>query len=229
MSTTSLSATFGHKIKTPDEVRKIVGSRPREKKVIMCHGTFDIVHPGHMRHLLYAKSKGDILIASLTADQHIDKGHDRPHVPEELRAFNLAAYEIVDYVIIDRRERPIENIRLIEPDFFAKGYEYVADGMPAKTSEEHEALGAYGGVMIFTPGDIVYSSSHLIDLAPPGIQVEKLLSLMEKEGLEFTQLRQAVAALAGRRVHVVGDTIVDTYTRTTLVGGQTKTPTFSVR
>ena len=229
MNATSLSAKFGHKIKTPDEVRNIVGPRPREKTVIMCHGTFDIVHPGHMRHLLYAKSKADILIASLTADRHIDKGHNRPHVPEELRAFNLAAYEMVDYVIIDQRATPIENIRSIEPDFFAKGYEYVADGMPAKTSEEHGALGAYGGTMIFTPGDIIYSSSHLIDLAPPRIQIEKLLNLMEKEGLGFDRLRQAVTELAGRRVHVVGDTIVDTYTRTTLIGGQTKTPTFSVR
>ena len=44
----------------------MIGPRPREKKVIMCHGMFDIVHPGHMRHLLYAKSKADLLIASLT-------------------------------------------------------------------------------------------------------------------------------------------------------------------
>ena len=45
----------------------------------MCHGVFDVVHPGHLRHLIYAKSKADILIASLTADVHITKGQYRPH------------------------------------------------------------------------------------------------------------------------------------------------------
>ena len=229
MNETSLAAQFSHKIKTAEEVRAIIGAFPRERKVIMCHGVFDVVHPGHMRHMLYAKSKADILVTSLTADPFIEKGHDRPHVPESLRALNLAAYEMVDYVTIDRRPTPIENIRLLEPDYFAKGYEYVADGMPPDTSEEHDALAAYGGEMIFTPGDIVYSSSRIIDLTPPRIQVEKLLSVMDGEGIGFHHLRETITAFAGRRVHVVGDTIIDTYTRTTLIGGQTKTPTLSVR
>src|SRR5437868_9030848 len=79
-----------HKVKTADQIAAAFGARPRDKKVIMCHGTFDIVHPGHVRHLLYAKSKGDLLVASLTADAHIAKANLRPYVPQELRAFNLA-------------------------------------------------------------------------------------------------------------------------------------------
>src|SRR5882724_2564909 len=112
------------KIKGASELAAIIGPPPREKKVIMCHGTFDIVHPGHVRHLLYAKSKGDILVASLTADAHILKANFRPYVPQELRALNLAALEMVDYVVVDDQPTPIRNIGLIQPDFFAKGYEY---------------------------------------------------------------------------------------------------------
>ena len=223
-----LSTDFAHKIKTADELRRIIGPRPRKDKVIMCHGVFDVVHPGHLRHLLYAKTKASTLIASLTSDAHVEKGHHRPHVPQDLRALNLAAYEMVDYVIIDQNAEPIENIKRLEPDFFAKGYEYVENGLPPKTNEEYEVLRAYGGEMIFTPGDIVYSSSSLIDLAPPRIRVEKLLRLLEMEGLSFDRLREAVAELEGRRVHVVGDTIVDSHTQTTLIGGQIKTPTVSV-
>ena len=70
-----------HKVKTAAEIAAAIGDRPREKKVIMCHGTFDIVHPGHVRHLLYAKSKGDLLVASITADAHITKANLRPFVP----------------------------------------------------------------------------------------------------------------------------------------------------
>ena len=120
----SLGSHFKHKIKSAAEIAAIIGAPPRRRKVIMCHGVFDVVHPGHLRHLLYAKSKADILIASLTADHHIAKGRYRPHVPQDLRAINLAAFEIVDYVIIDPEPTPLKNLALIKPDIFAKGYEY---------------------------------------------------------------------------------------------------------
>jgi rfaE bifunctional protein kinase chain/domain len=229
MSGFDLAARFGHKIRTAAEIAAAIGAPPRRRKAIMCHGVFDVVHPGHLRHLLYAKDKADILIASLTADAHIAKGTHRPHVPQDLRAINLAAFEMVDYVLIDPNDKPLENIATIRPDFFAKGYEYVAGGMPPKTAEEAAIVQAYGGEILFTPGDVVYSSSKLIDAAPPALRDEKLLSLLHHEGLGFADLRAALAAMAGRRVHVVGDTIVDSYTQTTMIGGQTKTPTLSVR
>jgi cytidyltransferase-like protein len=224
-----LGSRFRHKIKTADEIAKIVGPRPRRKKVIMCHGVFDVVHPGHLRHLLYAKSKADILVASLTADLHISKGQYRPHVPQELRALNLAAFEIVDYVLIDPEQTPLKNLETIKPDFFAKGYEYNATvGMPKKTQEEAAVLHSYGGEMIFTPGDYVFSSSKLIEMAPPSLRIEKLMTLMEDNNVTFDTLRKALDSLRGHRVHVVGDTIVDSLTQTSMIGGQTKTPTISV-
>ena len=229
MALSSLTEKYRHKIKSVEELRAAIGPRPRARKVIMCHGVFDVVHPGHLRHLIYAKSKADVLVTSITADAHISKGQFRPHVPQDLRALNLAAFECVDYVIIDTEATPLANLARLQPDFFAKGYEYTAGGgMPPKTQEEAEILRAYGGEIIFTPGDIVYSSSRLIELAPPAIKLEKLLTLMDSEGLTFGRLREALDGFAGRRVHVVGDTIVDSYTRTTMIGGQTKTPTMSV-
>jgi rfaE bifunctional protein kinase chain/domain len=218
-----------HKIVTAEELRKIIGAPPRKKTVIMCHGTFDIVHPGHIRHLLYAKSKADLLVASLTCDDHIKKANFRPFVPEDLRAINLAALEIVDYVIIDRDPTPIKNLSFIRPDYFAKGYEYGSEGLPPKTQEESDAVEAYGGEIIFTPGDIVYSSSHIIEKSPPNLATEKLIMLFEAEGLSIDDLHNAVDGFKDTKVHVVGDTIIDSYTHTTLIGGMSKTPTMSVR
>jgi len=220
---------FSHKIKTPEQLREAIGPRPRKKKVIMCHGTFDVVHPGHVRHLLYAKTKADILVASLTADEHIKKGNMRPYVPEDLRAINLAALEMVDYVVIDRDATPLRNLGIIQPDYFAKGYEYTAGQVHPKTQEEINVLESYGGQVIFTPGDIVYSSSALIELAPPSIAVEKLMVLMQGENVTFKDLREALDKMQGVHAHVVGDTIVDSYTYTSMIGGMTKTPTISVR
>jgi rfaE bifunctional protein kinase chain/domain len=222
-------STFKRKIKTREELRAILGPRPRAQRVIMCHGAFDLVHPGHIRHLIYAKSKADILVTSLTTDQHISKATFRPFVPETLRAMNLAALEIVDYVVIDENPTPIENIKFIQPDFFAKGYEYNKDGVNPKTREEMDALDSYGGEVLFTPGDIVYSSSRIIDSEPPDLAIDKLHALMEAEGLTFDGLRATLEKFQGIKVHVVGDTIVDSYTYGTLIGGNTKTPTFSLK
>jgi len=221
--------TFRRKIKTREQLREAIGPRPRVNKVIMCHGTFDLVHPGHIRHLMYAKDHADVLVASLTSDSHINKANFRPFVPQDLRAMNLAALECVDYVIVDDNETPIENLKFIEPDFFAKGYEYSEQGIHPKTREEMAVIESYGGELLFTPGDLVLSSSAIIETTPPNLATEKLLALLHSEGLNFGDLQNALAKLKGVKVHVVGDTIVDSYIYCSLVGGTAKTPTFSVK
>ena len=222
---------YEHKIKSVDALQSIIGDfANREKKVVMCHGTFDIVHPGHIRHLLYAKTKGDILLASLTSDTHISKANMRPYVPETLRALNLAAFEMVDYVIVDNNPKPLDSIRKLKPNVFCKGYEYFKDNkLPPHTLEEKHIVESYGGNMIFTPGDIVYSSSHLIETNRPNLAIDKLMLLMEAENLTINDLQSTLAKFSGLKVHVVGDTIVDSLTKCTMIGGMTKTPTMSVR
>src|ERR1700757_3499755 len=105
----AVGGSYRRKIKTVDELFDAIGDRPRAKKVIMCHVVFDLVRPGHIRHLLYAKEKADILVASLTADAYITKAQYRPFVPQELRALNLAALEMVDFVLIAPNPTPITH------------------------------------------------------------------------------------------------------------------------
>jgi rfaE bifunctional protein kinase chain/domain len=219
---------YSKKIVNPSKLAKIIGKRPRKKKVVLCHGNFDVVHPGHIRHLLYGKSKGDLLVVSVTADKFIRKGIYRPFVPEDLRALNLAAFHMVDYVVIDNNEKPLKNLNLLKPDFFAKGFEYKSSGLPKATKEEAKIVEGYGGEMIFTPGDIVYSSTALLNLSEPNIENYKLIDLMSKNKITFNDLRKSLEKIKKIRVHVVGDTIIDTYTKTNLIGGHVKTPTPSV-
>jgi len=221
---------FKDKIKTADQLQVILGKPPRTKKVVMCHGVFDVVHPGHIRHFLFAKSKAPTLVVSLTSDAHINKGTYRPHIPEELRAINLAALEIVDFVIIDHNETPLDNLKFIRPDLFAKGYEYSSDNTAnLKTQQEVSVVESYGGEFIFTPGDFVFSSSRFIRDTPPNIRTEKLLLLMKQANLNFAKIKDSLNSFSDKHIHVVGDTIIDSYTRCSMIGGQTKTPTISVR
>lgn len=222
--------SYRRKIKTREELKTIIGSRPRTRSVIMCHGTFDLVHPGHIRHLLYANDKADILVVSLTCDAYISKGEFRPFVPQELRAMNLAVLEVVDFVIIDDQPPPLENVKYLQPDYFAKGYEYIDGGLNPKTREELDTLNSYGGELILTPGDVVYSSSAIIDNAPPDLSIEKLSLLMDSEDVSFSDLKETVDAFGKATVHILGDTIVDSYIYCSMIGSAaTKTPTVSLK
>ena len=194
----------------------------------MCHGVFDVVHPGHVRHLTYAKSQADIMIVSCTGDKFIDKGIYRPHIPQKMRALNLAAFEMVDFVLIDENKKPLNLLKKLKPDYFAKGFEYTSKGLPAATQEEKSELDKFGGKLIFTPGDVVYSSTKFINSSPPNLDLDKLDLTMKTNKISFEDLLKTIQKIKGTSVHVVGDTIVDTYTKTNFIGGQTKTPTFSV-
>ena len=111
---------YKHKIKSLDEIFLLLRPSDDREKIILCHGVFDVVHPGHIRHLAYAKTLANYLVVSITADCFIEKGHYRPHIPERLRALNLAAFEMVDYVIISDHKTPLNLLTNLKPNQFCQ-------------------------------------------------------------------------------------------------------------
>ena len=221
---------FIKKILSFKEICKITKSFKNKKSIAMCHGTFDLVHPGHIRHLIYAKKKADILIASLTADKYVIKKKEGTFIPEDLRAKNLAALEFVDYVFIDYNFTPIKSIAKIKPDFYIKGYEYSEQlNSNSKTLEEKKVVEKFKGKIIFSPGDIVYSSTKLQKNNKPDLRVEKITSLLESENSSIEKILDLLKKKNTLNVHVIGDLIIDKYNFCDLIGQSTKTPTFSVR
>jgi cytidyltransferase-like protein len=213
-----------------DLEKLIIQKKKNRKKIVMCHGTFDLVHPGHIRHLDFAKSKGDILIVSVTGDRFVTKKITGTYVPEDLRVRNLAALELVDYTFIDQNYQPIESIKLIKPDFFVKGYEYnLKNKNNEKTSIEKKAVESVGGKIIFSPGDIVYSSTNFQKESKPDIKIDKLKLLFEKEKITKKKILDILEKKFFKKIHVIGDVIIDKYNYCNLIGQSTKTPTFSIR
>src|SRR5579862_3688030 len=78
--------------------RRCAALRSNGQKIVLCHGVFDLLHVGHIRHLRAAKAFGDILVVTITDDAYVNKGPDRPAFPSELRAEFLASLEFVDHV-----------------------------------------------------------------------------------------------------------------------------------
>ena len=138
--------------------------RQQGKRIILCHGTFDLLHIGHIRHLQNARKEGDVLITTVTGDSYVNKGPGRPVFPEQLRSENLAALACVDFVAINQALTAINIISLVKPHAYIKGQEYKndKDDLTGNIALERDAVEQHGGELIFTE-DITFSSSNLLN------------------------------------------------------------------
>ncbi len=182
------------------------------RSLVVCHGCFDIVHPGHIRHLRQARTMGDVLLVSLTGDAHINKGAGRPLIPQEHRAENLAALDIVDLVYVDPNPTALSMLEAVEPDVYIKGREYENNADP-RFRAERETVEKAGGRVVFSSGDVVFSSSALIDAIGQSMDPfhSRLMMLLEDPKLSAGELDGVISGFRGKRVIVVGETIRDTY------------------
>jgi len=157
-----MSPSYQRKILCLARLLEVVAdARRRGKVVVQCHGCFDIVHPGHVRYLEFARRQGDLLIVTLTADAAISKSTASPYIPEELRAENVAALELVDYVYIDPSPTAESVLDALKPDIYVKGAEYETSNDP-RFLRERAIVEANGGRVIFSSGETVFSSTRPI-------------------------------------------------------------------
>lgn len=188
------------------------------RSIVHCHGCFDIVHPGHVRYLQFAQQQGDVLVVSLTGDDAIEKGDGaRPYIPQELRAENLAAISFVDHVVIADGPTAEPILTALQPDVYIKGKEYEHSAHPGFLAEKALVEQA-GGRVIFSSGDVVFSSTNILDnlaerLSEDGLEdASRLAACCRRWAIDSNALRQMVGRdFAGKRVAVVGDSVLDRY------------------
>jgi rfaE bifunctional protein nucleotidyltransferase chain/domain len=196
---------------------ELLAQRLRERRatggrVVQCHGCFDIVHPGHVRYLQFARSLGDVLVVSLTGDSQISKGPDRPYIPQELRAENLAALEFVDFVVIDPNPTAAELLEALQPDVYVKGREYAGSSDP-RFRREAEIVERHGGRVVFHSGDVVFSSTRLIRELEQDADLDevRLRTLCARGGIDQKTIAEALDRAGGCDVVVIGDVIRERY------------------
>lgn len=151
-----------------DLASRLQALRRTGQKVIHCHGCFDLMHIGHIRHLQAARRMGDLLIVTVTPDEHVAKGAGRPVFPQDLRAEALAALACVDLVAVNRWPTAAETIRLLRPDLYVKGQEFEDRSRRRPRLEaEIAALREVGGEIRFTH-EVVFSSSAILQVLQRG-------------------------------------------------------------
>lgn len=187
--------------------------RDEGRVIVQAHGTFDLLHLGHVRHLEAARLFGDSLIVTLTADRFVNKGPGRPVFTEALRAEMIAALHFVDCVAVAESPDAISALAAIKPDVYAKGSDYQnPDGdVTGKIRLERQTVESHGGAVRFTD-EITFSSTELINrhfnLFEPHVR-DHLSGL--RDGGALNSILGYIEKIKDQTVVLVGDAIIDEY------------------
>ena len=201
------------------------------KTIALCHGVFDVVHPGHIIHLEQAKEMADILVVSITAARYVRKGPGRPYFNDEMRMKFLEALECVNFVVLSEGYTVDDIIETIEPDIYVKGEEYAKaeDDITGKITEEKALVEKHGGRLEFTTGQ-VFSSTKLINTAMSGLPAEVRCYMEDfKTRYSMQKIRGYADKASKLKVLVIGDIIIDKYTYCKVQGIMSKDMGYSAR
>ena len=203
-----------------DLAEKAERLRQKGRRVVLCHGVFDLIHAGHIRHLQRAREQGDELFVTITSDAHVNKGPGRPVFAAELRAEMLAALSCVDCVAINHKPTAINVIESVKPAVYVKGSDYrvFEKDLTGNILHEKNAVESHGGRVHYTD-EITFSSSGLIN---------EYLGVFPRETKDYLQclkrtytpdgIIEKIKGLSDLRVLVLGDAIIDEYHYTAPLG-----------
>lgn len=219
-----------HKIKNLDELAHVIEALKADgQKVIHCHGVFDLLHIGHIRYFTQAKEFGDVLVVTITPDEYVDKGPHRPAFNEQLRAEAIASLDEVDYVAVNKWPTAIETLRLLRPTFYVKGEEFKdLHDATGKIHEEVEVAKALGVTVKFA-GDIVFSSTNLINryLSNLPKDIQRYLQVFRSR-YSLEEILKNIERMSQLKVLVIGDSILDEYQYCNAIGKSSKDPVLAV-
>ena len=226
-NTASEVASFARKLKSIEKLAEIIATeKAAGRTIVHCHGVFDLLHPGHIRHLSEASGLGDLLVVTITDDTRVFKGPERPIFSQSLRAETLAALEVVDYVAINDAPTAVEAIRKMRPDIYVKGSDYADPDkdVTGKILEEAETVRSVGGRIHYTD-NITFSSSTLINqnfsAFPP--ETDQWLRQFRTKFSDEDVL-SALQSISDLSVLVVGEAIIDEYVYCSSLGKVAKDP-----
>lgn len=205
--------------------------RSEGKKIVQCHGTFDLLHPGHIIHFEEAKALGDILVVTITAEEYVNKGPGRPYFNDELRVKYLSSLEYVDYVVIVPFPAASEAIECVRPHIYCKGKEYENPQVDVTGNiyDDIQAVERLGGQVRYV-GSVVFSSTKLLnkhfEVHPP-----EMKEFCKKLAAKYTlnQFREIVDGFKDLKVLIIGDIIFDRYSSVKVQGLTSKNRIISTR
>jgi rfaE bifunctional protein kinase chain/domain len=190
-------------------------------KTVFVSGDFNILHPGHLRLLKFAKESGSYLIVGVNSDTiAFNKS-----LPETFRLESVKATSYVDEAFI-LDESANSWIEKNQPDIVVKGKEH-----ESKDNSELEVLKPYGGKLLFSSGEIGFSSIDLLKKEFENLSssnIEHNHKYLQRHNIKLNDLRNIVKKFSKLNILVIGDTIVDEYITCEPLGMSQEDPTIVV-
>ena len=190
------------------------------KRIVFVSGNFNIIHPGHLRLLKFAADCGDFLVVGVTGD-----ASTAVNIPADMRLEGVRAIGFVGYAFL-MEETPKAFISRLKPAVVVKGKEY-----ENRVNPEREALESYGGTLLFSSGEVRFSSIDLMQrelLETNFSSIKKPLEFPQRHGFDFADLIGVVKNFSKLNVVVLGDLIVDEYINCDALGMSQEDPTIVV-
>lgn len=195
-------------------------TREESKNLVVAHGNFNVLHPGHIRFLKFAKEQGSRLIVGLYSKETSEGAF----LEDSDRLEALQALAFIDHVVV-LDWGSLELIKQLSPEVVAKGKEH-----EKLINEEKLLVESYGGRLAFGSGEIVSSSNEFKkDIAFNNIQASyQSLSFMKRHQISKQKMLDTVAGFKDLKVAVFGDIIIDEYVTCTPLGISKEDPTIVV-
>lgn len=149
-----------------DLAAELATRRAKRERIVFTNGCFDLMHVGHVRYLEAARALGDLLVVGVNSDESVralQKGPDRPIVPQDQRAEVLAALACVDYVVQFGEPDPGRLIAELQPDVLVKGGDWAPEQIVGR-----ETVQARGGTVRTIPLVPGVSTTSLIETIRKG-------------------------------------------------------------
>tara|TARA_B100000780_G_scaffold97560_1_gene68055 strand:+ start:12640 stop:14079 length:1440 start_codon:yes stop_codon:yes gene_type:complete len=193
------------------------------KDIIFIYGNFNIVHPGHLRLLRFAKSLNGELHVGVASDQI---AADEAHVPEKLRLEALKTNNWVDKAFI-YKDPIIKVIKKLKPHIVVKGKEY-----EHQYNEEADLIASYGGKLVFSSGDVSFSSLDLLKkemISSSSLSILDPIKFNKRHNIDKKIISTIVKKFKSKSVCVIGDLIIDEYIACEALGMSQEDPTLVVK
>jgi len=200
--------------------------KAKGKSIVLCHGVFDLLHIGHIKHFKEAKNLGDILIVTLTPDRFVNKGPSKPVFNEKLRLEALAALDVIDFIALNTSATAIIPLQKLKPNIYCKGPDYKnhLNDISDQIKNEVDAVKKIEGKIIYT-SDITFSSSKLLNrFGDIYTDQQKTLINQIKKKYSFSKIKELIENLKNLKVLVIGEVIIDQYVFCEALGKSGKEP-----
>ena len=215
----------------------------KHEKIVICYGFFNIIHPGHIRYLEFARSFGSKLIVALQSKLASENQNLKTVFADKDRAFGVASLSSVDNVIILNEINLKQLVAEIKPNYLIVGEEfkknitnsiksYNEDPRPLEVSSTINTLEKFGGKLLFHEGETNYASSELLNDNVKELSDERftqLKNVLNSKNVKLKDLKQTTNNFQKASILVIGDLIVDQYVACDALGMSAEAPIVVVR